>query len=169
MAKLIQEVGLPFSTFSHSFYWNQNMKLLFFFLLVVIGTGVQGVSIRTQVWIKKTGGDQAGPSNELITTVSESGNGQNEVFVAPVDVLSNANFGGNGQLLVDKTFSGSQLPTSIKVRVIEDDGPSSKDDGVCNIKISTTFTTTPITLSCTREANDGLGDLNIVNVRIRRV
>lgn len=142
------------------------MKVLLFLLLVVIGTGVQAVSIRTNVWIKKTGEDQSGPSNELVTTISESGNNQNEMWTTTVDALTEATFGGMGQLIAARTFSGSKLPKSIKVRVIENDGPTILDDGVCNIKVTTKFTEAPIDLSCTREADDGLGDVEIVNVRI---
>lgn len=111
----------------HSYSLLRTMKVLFQFLIIVlIATVSQAISIRTRVWIKKTGGDQAGPLNELITTVTESGNGQGQSVTEQVDALTNANFGGLGQLLSDQTLSGNKLPTAIMVRVIEDDGPLAK-------------------------------------------
>lgn len=117
--------------------------------------------------MKRSGGDQAGPLNETITIISEMGNSQGESKTDTVNVQSNTVFPGDGELLVNRTFSGNQLPTEIRVRVIEDDGAANLDDGVCNVKIKTAFTTEPINVECRRENNDGLGDINIVNIRIQ--
>lgn len=71
--------------------------------------------------------------------------------------------------IADKASTGNTLPASIKVRAIEDDGPTSADDGVCNLTVTAPFSTSAIVVRCEREENDGLATLSIISVRIRQV
>lgn len=102
----------------------------------------------------------------LITTISQAGGGKGESKTRQHKLPINGIFSGLGESIASATFSGSQLPSTIKVRVTEDDGPTSKDDGVCNISYRGPFSTSPMVLKCIREGNNGLVDSYIMNVKI---
>lgn len=147
-----------------------NMKFILritFVLGLVVAS--QAIGIRTEVFTSKTGSDQSGPNVEMVTRIEESGNGQFGSATVTNTVPVNSVFFGLGQQIADETFNGDTLPTSIKVRVFEDDNDPSKNDGVCVLTITAPFSTSPITVKCEREEIDGLAIFNIISVRVRRV
>ena len=129
------------------------------------------LKIKTDVYVSKTGFD-LGNLVELKTTITESGNGQIQTSTQTFNTLpENKMFPGLGVLVASATFSGTKLPTTMKVRMIESDaGTTSKDDGICYMEVTPPFFSfTPTTIKCIREGDDGLSQLYVVTARITRV
>lgn len=134
------------------------MKAVFCFSLIfaLLAHAAMAARIQTQVFVKKIGGDNQGNDVELATYVKEFGNGQGQSFQSLKTLPKNKEFSGKGKNLGVADFGGP-IPTSIGVRVTEDDGTGTgNDDGVCELSIATRFSKTPVTVTCVRSGDNGL-------------
>lgn len=146
------------------------MKLLlqFAIALTLVLCVAASSKIKTSVYVSKTGEDKAPPNVELVTVIREYGEKQMESFFSRKNVPTNQSYPGKGLLLAEATFSG-YIPKSIEVKVVEDDGPESKDDGICLLTVETQFTQTPIVVQCVRQERNGLKKDFVIAVSIQVV
>lgn len=131
--------------------------------LFAFQVNAQPTRLQTEVFAEKTPGDV-----ELVIDIRESGNSQSETFRTEANVDVGGNLPGMGEKIASTVFSGPA--TTMSIRVIEDDGPDSNDDGVCNVSVTVSaFTMDPIILKCVREENNGLEITYIINIVVKRI
>lgn len=128
----------------------------------------QALRIKTDVYCSRTSGD-AGNFVELRTTITEFGNGNFQSSTQNFNTLRKSRvFVGLGIRIASATFSGTFLPSTMRVRVIESDGGPG-DDGVCFLEISSRFSFIPTTVRCIREGDNGLTDRWTITARVTQV
>lgn len=126
------------------------------------------VKIRTDVYCSRTGSDP-GTHVEIQTEIEESGNGQSEAHKETRRLREETNFRRKfGVRIATATFSGPMLPSNMKVRVFEE-GSSGRDDGVCLIDVNASFSSRPVSIKCTREANNGLAQTWVITAIIYKI
>lgn len=141
------------------------MKLIVATTLALLAVAM-GISINTKVYVQQSGRDVSGTTMEYVTLLEESGNGQTESSTDEKSVIENKSFPSPGMLIADRTFTG--LPKTMSITVYEDDfGAGTRNDGVCRMVITASFSSTPTTLTCFREESQGRQVSNIIFVTIR--
>lgn len=142
------------------------MKLLIISTLALLTTGMS-ISINTLVYVQKSGIDGGGGKLEYVTVLRESGRGQASTSIDRKSVPGGRDFLGTGFLIADRTFSG--LPSTMEITVYENDGGSSRNDGVCRQEVTAQFGRTPTVVRCLRELHDGRLIRHIILIVIRTV
>lgn len=136
-----------------------------FFILLLAATSVSALHHHVQVWMKRSGED-GGNNVEVTATVTYRYSGNHVKASATKKLPETTDFGGNGSLLLRKSFFGD--PLDIVLRVYEED-QSSGYDGVCYLVIKPAYVEGTTEYRCIRQGDDGLNLDWIVRMRISMV
>lgn len=144
------------------------MTKVYIVLLVTLTvfTTTSALSHRARVWIRRAGGDK-GKTVELKATL------QFIFFPNPgitasgsLSLEKKSNFPDDSGLIIDRVFVGD--PLTIRLRVWEDDGQASKNDGVCLLAFQPGIyeAGNSALYQCIREKDNGLSQDWIVDLRV---